>query len=132
VALAVILLTGAGLMFQSFLRLQAVDPGFKPQRVAAFDVGLNGARYDSSARQRQFYREARERLIKVPGVRAAAAISNLPLGGVESLGFFFIEGAVLRWLERRDIERDALRELLAQTLIGALGAAAAVDTQPAS
>jgi AcrR family transcriptional regulator len=37
--------------------------------------------------------------------------------------FFFIEGAVLRWLERRDIERDALRELLAQTLIGALQAA---------
>src|SRR6185369_10084453 len=42
---------------------------------------------------RQFYREARERLSKIPGVRAAAAISNLPLGGVESLGFFFIEGA---------------------------------------
>ena len=42
--------------------------------------------------------------------------------------FFFIEGAVLHWLERRDIERKALRELLAQTLIGALGAAAAVDT----
>jgi AcrR family transcriptional regulator len=41
--------------------------------------------------------------------------------------FFFIEGAVLRWLDRRDIERDALRELLAQNLIGALGAAASVD-----
>src|SRR5205814_2116099 len=38
VALAVILMTGAGLMEQSFLRLLAVDPGFKPQRVAAFDV----------------------------------------------------------------------------------------------
>ena len=92
VALAVVLLTGAGLMFQSFLRLQAVDPGFKPQRVAAFDVGLNGARYDSSARQRQFYREARERLGKVPGVRAAAAISNLPLGGNENLNFLYVEG----------------------------------------
>jgi AcrR family transcriptional regulator len=42
--------------------------------------------------------------------------------------FFFIEGAVLRWLERRDFEREALRELLAETLIGALGAAASVDT----
>src|SRR5437667_270164 len=92
VALAVILLTGAGLMFQSFLRLQAVDPGFKPQRVAAFDVSLNGVKYDSFARQRQFYREARERLVKVPGIRAAAAISNLPLGGVENLSFLFIEG----------------------------------------
>ena len=95
VALAVILLTGAGLMFQSFLRLQAVDPGFKPQRVAAFDVSLNGAKYDSFARQRQFYREARERLVKIPGIRAAAAISNLPLGGVENLSFLFVEGTPL-------------------------------------
>ena len=47
--------------------------------------------------------------------------------------FFFIEGAVLRWLERRDINRDELRELLAQTLIGALLAAeqARAGTQPA-
>ncbi len=95
VALAVILLTGAGLMFQSFLRLQAVDPGFKPQRVAVFDVTLNGAKYDSFARQRQFYREARERLVKIPGIRAAAAISNLPLGGVENLSFLFVEGTPL-------------------------------------
>jgi len=92
VALAVILLSGAGLMLQSFMRLLAVDPGFKPQRVGAFDVGLNGVRYEDIARQRQFYREARERLVKVPGVRAAAAISNLPLGGVENLSFLFIEG----------------------------------------
>src|SRR6266568_819919 len=92
VALAVVLLSGAGLMLQSFMRLLAVDLGFKPQRVAAFDVGLNGARYADVARQRQFYREARERLVKVPGVRAAAAISNLPLGGVENLSFLFIEG----------------------------------------
>jgi predicted permease len=42
VALAVLLLTGAGLMVQSFLRLQAVDPGFRPQHVAAFDVSLHG------------------------------------------------------------------------------------------
>ena len=92
VALAVTLMTGAGLMEQSFLRLLAVDPGFKPRRVAAFDVGLNAASYENFARQRQFYREARERLVKIPGVRAAAAISNLPLGGVENLEFLFIEG----------------------------------------
>ncbi|MBI3415457.1 MAG: ABC transporter permease [Verrucomicrobia bacterium] len=92
VALAVILLTGAGLMFQSLLRLQAVDPGFKPQRVAAFDVGLNGVTYEDATRQRQFYREACKRLVKVPGIHAAAAISNLPLGGVESLNPLFIEG----------------------------------------
>jgi putative ABC transport system permease protein len=92
VALAVILLTGAALMVQSLAHLQAVDPGFKPQRVAAFDVGLNGANYDNPARWRQFYRNARERLRNIPGVRAAAAISNLPLGEVESLNYLFVEG----------------------------------------
>jgi putative ABC transport system permease protein len=93
VALAVILLTGAGLMFQSLVRLQAVDAGFKPQCVAAFDATLSGAKYANSARRQQFWREACERLIKVPGVRVAAAISNLPLGGSESLNYFFVEGA---------------------------------------
>ena len=92
VALAVILLTGAALMVQSLAHLQAVDPGFKPQRVAAFDVGLNGANYDHPTRWRQFYRHALERLRNIRGVRAAAAISNLPLGEVESLSFFFVEG----------------------------------------
>lgn len=92
VALAVMLLTGAGLMVQSFVRLQAVDLGFKPQRVAAFDVGLHGARYDGGARKRQFYREARERLGKLPGIRAVAAISNLPMGGYESYQMLYGEG----------------------------------------
>jgi putative ABC transport system permease protein len=92
VALAVMLLTGAALMVQSLRHLLAVDPGFRPQRIAAFDVGLNGANYDNPTRWRQFYRAARDRLRNVPGVRAAAAISNLPLGEVESLSYLFVEG----------------------------------------
>ncbi len=43
--------------------------------------------------------------------------------------FFFIEGAVLRWLDRRDIDRDELRELLALALIGSLQAAEAIGTE---
>jgi putative ABC transport system permease protein len=95
VALAIVLLTGAALMCESLLRLQSVDPGFKPQRVAAFNVALDGANYNDIARQRLFYREARERLSSVPGVRCVAAISNLPLDGVESLNFFFVESAAM-------------------------------------
>jgi putative ABC transport system permease protein len=91
VALAVMLLAGAGLMWQSLLRLQAVDLGFKPRRVASFDVSLPGSVYDL-ARQRRFFRTAREQLAGLPGVQAVAAISNLPLGGVENLNFFFPEG----------------------------------------
>jgi putative ABC transport system permease protein len=93
VALAMLLLTGAGLMLESLVHLQSVDLGFRPQRVAAFDVTLEGANYEGYARQRQFYRQARERLALVPGVRSVAAISNLPLGGVEHLNSFFVEDA---------------------------------------
>jgi putative ABC transport system permease protein len=93
IALAVILLTGAGLLGRSLLRLQTVDLGFQPQQLAAFDVKLTGARYSDMARVRQFFREARRRLGEVPGARGAAAISNLPLDGVESLNFVFAEGS---------------------------------------
>jgi putative ABC transport system permease protein len=92
VALAVTLLAGAGLMTQSLLRLQAVDPGFKPQQVAAFDVGLYGDKYSNGERIRQFYRETRERLSKLPGIRGAAAISSLPLGGGENAQMLYVEG----------------------------------------
>jgi putative ABC transport system permease protein len=91
VALAVILLTGAGLMAQSFLRLQAVDPGFHPQQVAAFGVSLFGDRYDGEPRFRQFFRDARRRLAAAPGVHAAAAISSLPLDGAENLNHLSFE-----------------------------------------
>src|SRR5262245_10723743 len=92
VALAVALLAGAGLMTQSLLRLQAVDPGFKAQQVAAFDVGLHGDKYPSGAHIRQFYRETRERLSKLPDIREAAAISSLPLGGQEKVQMVRVEG----------------------------------------
>jgi putative ABC transport system permease protein len=92
VALAVALLAGAGLMTQSLLKLQAVDPGFKPQQVAAFDVGLHGGKYSSGDRIRQFYRETPERLGKLPGVRGVATISSLPLGGKEYVQMVIVEG----------------------------------------
>ncbi len=92
VALAVTLLAGAGLMVQSLLRLQAVDPGFKPEQVAAFDLGLHGGKYDDGDEKRQFYRETRERLGALPGIRAVAAISILPLDGWESARGLYVEG----------------------------------------
>ncbi len=57
----------------------------------------------------------------VPGVIRSPALETAVQGW-----FFFLEGAVLRWLEQRDLERDQLRELLGLALMGALGAAEAV------
>ncbi len=83
VALAVVLLTTAGLMVRSFLRVQAVRPGFRSDSVLAFDV--NG-------RPSAFFQQLTARLEALPGVRAAAAISYLPLDGGENVGSFEVEG----------------------------------------
>lgn len=95
VTLVVILLTGAALMVQSFLRLHAVDPGFQPHRVLAFDISLFGQKYEGEPRLRNFFHETRSRLSKLPAVLSVAAINNLPLGGAENMQFFFVEGAPL-------------------------------------
>jgi putative ABC transport system permease protein len=93
VALAAVLLVGAVLMLQSFERLLAVDFGFKPEGVATFEVSLPWARYPDGGQRAQFLDHARARLSSLPGVRAAGAISNLPLGGYESVTSIAIEGA---------------------------------------
>jgi putative ABC transport system permease protein len=93
VALVVILLVGAVLMSQSFRRLLAVDPGFKPQGVATFVMSLPFARYGDGGHRAQFYEQARSQLSSLPGVRATGAISNLPLGGNENVTWFVVEGA---------------------------------------
>jgi putative ABC transport system permease protein len=97
VALAVGLLAGAGLMVQSLLRLQTVDPGFKPEQVLSFDVGLNGDKYSSEDRMRHFYRETRERLSKLPGARAVAASSVIPLRGGGPNQWIIPEGQPIDW-----------------------------------
>ena len=93
VALVAILLVGALLMLQSFRRLLAVDPGFRPQGVATFVVSLPWARYSDGKQRAQFYEQARSQLNNLPGVRATGAISNLPLGGSENVTWLAIEGA---------------------------------------
>jgi predicted permease len=93
VALVAILLVGAVLMLQSFRRLIGVDPGFKSEGVATFEVSLPWARYWDGAKRGQFFERARLQLGNMPVVRAVGAISNLPLGGNENVTWISIEGA---------------------------------------
>lgn len=95
VALAVILLTGAGLMLKSFLRLRAVEPGFDPHHLVAFDIHLTTHRYENAARARQFFREAREGLTTLPGVQGVAAVAYLPLGASAQITGLIVEGRPL-------------------------------------
>src|SRR5207247_590492 len=81
VALAMVLLVGAGLLLRSFLRLQGQAPGFDPDRVLTARIQLAAQRYDSAARRVQFFQALLERVRRVPGVRAASAVTWLPFGG---------------------------------------------------
>lgn len=91
-ALAVALLTTAGLLLQSFFRLQAVDPGFHPAGTLAVDLAPPAAAYDQPERVAGFYRDLLARLAALPGVESVAATSVPPLGGRNIDLDFSIEG----------------------------------------
>jgi putative ABC transport system permease protein len=92
VALTLLLLTGAGLLLKSFMRLQQVDPGFDARNVLTMRVALPGYRYSGEEQFARFGSELLERLKGVPGVSAAAMTTALPLSQVESAMSFRVEG----------------------------------------
>lgn len=82
IAVATLLLVGAGLLLKSFLRLQAVDPGFDPDHVLVAGVSLNREKYmKPDDRRTLFFGQVLERVRSVPGVESVAMISHLPFGG---------------------------------------------------
>jgi putative ABC transport system permease protein len=80
-ALAVILLAGAGLLLHSFVRLQAVDPGFDAERVLTLGLDLDPQRYPGPEARIAFFRELTGRLRGLPGVAAASYGDSVPLSG---------------------------------------------------
>jgi len=88
VALALVLLIGSGLMVQSFAKLVSVDPGFDPHHVLTMGFSLPSNKYpELKERSAAFVGEVLERVRAVPGVRSAAVISEMPLGGYNSTTF---------------------------------------------
>ena len=81
VALALVLLVGAGLLVRSFERLQAVALGVRPSGVMTFAVNLPQGRYGDPEQRARFHRDYESRLAALPGVRAAGAVSRLPATG---------------------------------------------------
>jgi len=91
VAIAMVLLVGAGLLIRSMGRLRAVDPGFDARGLLTMRVFLPEARYPDPAQINGFFDTLQPRLQALPGVTAAAMISNLPMGNDNSSGSFQIE-----------------------------------------
>jgi predicted permease len=93
VALACVLLIGAGLMLRSFLNLLHTDPGFRPDHVLTASISLPSARYKTRAVGLRFYHTLLTELAATPGVRAAGGGTDLPWTGYdENAGGFQIEG----------------------------------------
>jgi predicted permease len=91
-ALAVVLLIGAGLLVRSFARLQQVPPGFDPQGVLTFELTMTGRLYADGARLSESYRQLFERLSALPGVSSAGGVSALPLSQMFAWGPVVVEG----------------------------------------
>jgi putative ABC transport system permease protein len=92
IALAIVLLAGAGVLTRSFLRLQGVGVGFNARNVLTMQVTLPDARYDKDAKIVNFFTQAIERMQALPGVEAAGAINHTPFLGLGTQDGFSVEG----------------------------------------
>ena len=81
ISLALILLTGAGLMMQSLYRLRAVDPGFRTARVLTMSLNLPEKQYSNDPAIMNFWQRALDGVRALPGVESAAVGTAVPLGG---------------------------------------------------
>ena len=88
--LAVVLLTGAGLLIRSFVEMMHVNPGFQPDRAISFRLTFQGDEYAEGQQIRDRANAILERLRVLPGVTATAASSVLPMSGRGSLNDFAI------------------------------------------
>src|SRR5437667_7365386 len=103
IALALVLLVGAGLLLKSYARVQNVNPGFNPNNVLTMEVSLPQLKYPSpgpaylgGTSAINFFREAHRRIAELPGVEATGCTTTLPLSGSNSDSSFAIEGANLQ------------------------------------
>ena len=84
-ALALVLLVGAGLLVRSFIRLSEIQPGFDPENVLAARIRLTPARYPGVEQQREFFDQVKQDLLRHAGVKAVSLSRTLPLSGASMM-----------------------------------------------
>lgn len=92
VAVSFILLIGAGLLIQSFMRVQAIEPGFDPVNTLALRLSLPKAKYENRGAVTQFCDSLLSRIKSLPGVDTVAAVSVLPMSSGRSSIPFTLAG----------------------------------------
>jgi len=116
-ALAVMLLTGAGLLIKSLWRLQQVDLGINPERVVTMQMSLRGQRYEKPEAVRELNSRLIEQTRNLPGVRAAALTNSLPPDETEFSSNFIVEGRT----PLKDVPQIAYFNLVSTEYFQALG-----------
>ena len=113
VALALILLVGAGLLVKSFARLLEVRLGFDPKNLLTMQVSLPASKYKTAEQRRAFFEQALKQINTAPGVLGSGAVSNLPLSGSVTNGGFAIEGRPdqLRLTDLRSVSNEYLQAM---------------------
>ncbi len=118
VALAVVVLIGAGLLMRSFIGLRGVDPGFRPAGVLTFGVPFAGGRNGAVDRRIAFFRQVLDRVAALPGVRVAGAVNVLPLTGFGLGANFAVAGRPAPAVGQRPL---ALSRSISPAYFGAMG-----------
>ena len=86
-ALALVLVIGAALLIRTFLKLEAVDPGFETHNVVTMAMSVSGDRFQTTGPVAQVIRDGRDRIMAIPGVVDVGATNCLPLAGGFGMGF---------------------------------------------
>jgi len=122
VALALVLVIGAGLMIRSFLRLQQVNPGFNPNNLLMLSVSLPGARYPEDRHAIAFFDQAEQRIKALPGVVEVGSTNVPALKGAGYTNDMTIEGRppedYIREIRHKTITADYFRAMGIQLLGG--------------
>jgi putative ABC transport system permease protein len=103
VALAVVVLIGAGLLMRSFVGLRSADPGFQPAGLLTLRVPLAGGRNAAPDRRIAFFQQVADRVAALPGVRAVGAVNGLPLTGLGGGSTFTVDGRPAPPLDQRPV-----------------------------
>jgi putative ABC transport system permease protein len=103
IALALVILIGAGLLVRSFWRLQQITPGFQPEKLLTIQLQFPWYKYRSQSEVLSLVERAIERIQGLPGVQSVSATSSLPITGDQGYSFFTIEG--------REARRDEVSDL---------------------
>ena len=92
IALALLLLMGAGLMIRSSMRLQQVNPGFEARNLLTLNISLPRQKYPETQAANAFFTSLLERIAQSPGIISVGGVDPLPMSGSDSSSSILIEG----------------------------------------